>query len=408
VWAALEGSSSPVAARVDREEISIAAIDAMSIDEVRRIRMRLMEVAHQAVQDLIDRRLGIEQNSKSAYARKRAENYRARGVKLTLPQPEALETKLPPDQIVALIGSEAIRAAALEEAAALRLYRLRGELYLQRRRHLNTLIERHLLQLEAKSRGMLLEELKATLSRSPPVTDAEVAAFASRERAAGRPVENPQRVRPYLEFQKSHQRLWSVLQARRAQTDIDIYLRAPERPRLAIETEGGVPLGPANGQVLVVYTNYHCALCRATHLEIDRLLARTPAPRIILRDFVHDSVAMEAAALVRCASRNARAAAVRRVLLRDDPPPVGQPWFTAEKLQSVARLAGMSPSVLRGCASSHEIRARIEQDTQSAHRLGFDDPPAFIAAGIPLSGMQSAELLRDALSERSDVELSAH
>jgi protein-disulfide isomerase len=408
VWAALEGSSSPVAAQIDREAITIAAIDAMSIDQVRRIRMRLMEVAHQAVQDLIDRQLGIEQSSESAFARKRAEIYRARGVKLTLPQPEALETKLAPHRIVALIGSETIRAAALEETAALRLYRLRGELYLQRRRHLDTLIERHLLQLEARSRGVLLEELEATLSRSDPVTDAEVAAYVSREHAAGRPVENPQRVRPYLEFQKSHQRRSSVLQARRARTDIAIYLRAPERPRLAIETDGGVALGPESGQVLVVYTNYYCALCRATHLEIDRLLTGTPAPRIILRDFAHDSVAMEAAALVRCASRNARAAAVRRVLLRDDPPPVGQPWFTAEELQSVARLAGMSPSALRECASSHEIRARIDQDTQSAHRLGFDDPPAFVAAGVPLSGMQSAELLRDALSEGSDVELSAH
>jgi protein-disulfide isomerase len=404
VWA-VEGSASSIAARVDRNEISIAAVDAMSIDEARRIRVRLMEVARHAVQDLIDGRLGIEQGSESAVARKREEIYRARGVKLTLPYPEALETKLAPDQVVALIGSEPIRAAALEEAAALRLYRLRGEIYLQRRRDLNVLIERRLLQLEAQSRGVLPEELEATLSRSDPVTDAEVAAFVSRERAAGRPVDNPERVRPYLEFQKSHQLRLSVLQARRARTHIEIYLQAPERPHLAVETDGGVPLGPANGQVLVVYTNYSCALCRATHLQIDRLLAGTPAPRIFLRDFVHDSVAMEAAALVRCASRNAQAAAVRRLLLRGEPPPVGQSWLTADRLQSVARLAGMSPSALRECVSSDEVRRQIEQDTQSAHRLGFDDPPAFVAAGVPLSGMQTAELLRDVLSGRSDSEL---
>jgi predicted DsbA family dithiol-disulfide isomerase len=57
--------------------------------------------------------------------------------------------------------------------------------------------------------------------------------------------------------------------------------------------------------------------------------------------------------------------------------------------------------------SSREIRARIDQDTQSAHRLGFDDPPAFVAAGVPLSGMQSAELLRDVLTGRSRGELLA-
>jgi len=239
------------------------------------------------------------------------------------------------------------------------------------------------------------------------VTDAEVAAFVSRERAAGRPVDNPERVRPYLEFQKSHQLRWSVLQARRARTHIEIYLRAPARPRLPIETDGGVALGPASGQVLVVYTNYSCALCRATHLEIDRLLAGTPVPRIVLHDFVRDSVAMEAAELARCASRNARSSAVRRVLLHHEPPPVGHPWFTAEELQSVAHLAGMSLSMLRECVSSREIRASIEQDTHSARRLGFDDPPAFVAAGVPLSGMQSAELLRAVLSGRSHGELLA-
>jgi protein-disulfide isomerase len=406
LWTALEGTSAPVAARVDRQVILIADIDVMSIDDVRRIHIRLLEVAHQAVQDVIDQRLGIESGPDPGRARKRAEFYRARRVNFTLPPPEALETELAPERMVARIGNEPIRAAALEEAAALRLYRLRGELYLQRRRQLDTLIEQHLLRLEAQSRGMSLKELEVALSRPEPVSDSELAAFVSRKRAAGQPVEDPKRVRPYLEFQKSHQRRSSVVQARRTRTRVDIYLRAPKRPLLPMETAGGVALGPTNGQVLVAYTNYECAICRATHVEIDRLLADTPAPRIILRDFAHDAVAMEAAALVRCASRNGRGSAIREILLHRDPPAAGHSWFNTEQLQSVAPTAGMSPSALRACTSSPEIRAEIEQDTRSVHRLGFDDAPAFIAAGVPLSGMQTAELLRAALQQHSAVELS--
>jgi len=60
----------------------------------------------------------------------------------------------------------------------------------------------------------------------------------------------------------------------------------------------------------------------------------------------------------------------------------------------------MSPSALRACTSSPEVRAEIERDTLSAQRLGFDDAPAFIAAGVPLSGMQTAELLRTALNQQ--------
>jgi protein-disulfide isomerase len=406
-WAKLAASASPIAARIDGEAIPTATVDAMSIKEVQRIRTRLTEVAERATQDLIDQRLGTEHSSAESLARRRAELYRAHDVRLTLPEAEALETSLASDRIVALIGDEPIHAAAVEKIAALRLYRLRGELYLQRRRDLNSLIERRLLQLEADSRGVSAEALEKSLLEPQPVTDAEIEAFVSRERAAGRIVENPERVRPYLAFQKNYQRRSSVLQSRRARTEIRIDLAPPTRPRLAMDIDGGVMLGPASGPVLVVYTNYACALCRSTHRELDRLLAKTQPPRIALRDFVHDAASMEAAGIVRCAARSARAAAVRQLVLRSDPPPPGKVWFSAEELQSIARSAGMSASTLRACAASPEIRARIEQDTQAAHRLGFDDPPAFVAAGVPLSGMQSAEQLSGALSGRSDSALEA-
>lgn len=403
MWAGLAAASSQVAARIDGEEISTAAIDAISSEQVQRIRSRLTELARQAVQDLIDRRLGI---STTTLAPERARIYRAHEVRLVLPEPQTLETKLSPEQVVAFVGKDAIRAAALEEAAALRLYRLRGELYLHRRRELDVLIERRLLQSEAHRRGVSLRELEESFASAAAVTDADVADFVARERAAGRTIENPDRVRPYLAFQKSYQRRSSLLQAIRARTEIHIDLRPPTRPMLAVDTDGGLAFGDASGPVLVVYTNYHCSVCRATHFELDRLLEESRPPRIVLRDFVRDSMSMEAAALVRCAATTERAAAVRRILLRSDPPFPGRAWFDAKQLQSVAHAAGMTASALRTCSNSSGIRARIEKDTRAAHRLGFDDPPAFVAAGVPLSGMQSAEQLRDALSGHSDSELS--
>jgi protein-disulfide isomerase len=323
-----------------------------------------------------------------------------------LPVAQALETTLPPEQVVAFVGKDVIAAAAVEEAAALRLYRLRGELYLQRRRDLNLAIEIRLLQSEAQRRGVSLQELEKSLASTEAVTDTEVAEFVASERAAGRVIENPERMRPYLAFQKSYQRRSSLLEAIRARTQVHIDLRPPTRPILPVDTDGGLLFGAASGPVLVVYTNYHCPVCRATHFELDRLLNDSEPPRVVLRDFAHDSSSMQAAALVRCAARTARAANVRLFLLRTDPPAPGKTWFDAKQLQIVAHLAGMTPSALRTCSDLPEIRARIEQDTQTAHRLGFDDPPAFVAAGVPLSGMQTAQRLRDALNGSADSELS--
>jgi protein-disulfide isomerase len=402
MWA---GAASPqIAARIDGQEITIAAVDAFSGGATQQLRGRLMEVTHQALRELIDQRLGIPA---AALADERARIYRAHQVRLVLPEARALESPLPPEQVIAFVGKDAIAAAAVEQAAALRLYRLRGELYLQRRRDLNLAIETRLLQSEAQRRGVSLQDLEKSLASTEAVTDSEVAEFVARERAAGRVVENPERVRPYLAFQKAYQRRASLLEALRARTQIHVDLRPPVRPRLPIDTEGGLVFGGARGPVLVVYTNYYCPVCRATHRELDRLLNDTEPPRVVLRDFAEDSSSIQAAALVRCAARTVRAADVRRYLLRTDPPARGKTRFEAKQLQAMANVAGMTPSALRTCSDSPEIRAAIEHDTQAAHRLGFDDPPAFVAAGVPLSGMQTAQRLRDALNGLVDSELLA-
>jgi protein-disulfide isomerase len=396
-------ASSQIAARIDGQEISIAAIDASSGVAAQQLRSRLMEVTQQALRDLIDRRLGI---SAAALPDERARIYRAHQVRFVLPEAQALERALPPEQVIAFVDKDAIAAAAVEQAAALRLYRLRGELYLQRRRNLNLAIETRLLQSEAQRRGVSLQELEKSLASTEAATDAEVAAFVASERAAGRVVENPERVRPYLEFQKAYQRRSSLLEALRARTQIQVDLRPPTRPMLPLDTGGGLVFGAASGPVLVVYTNYDCPVCRATHRQLDRLLNDSEPPRVVLRDFASDSSSIQAAALVRCAARTRRAADVRLYLLRTDRPAQGKTWFDAKHLQAVAKLAGMTPSALRTCSDSPEILAGIEHDTQAAHRLGFDDPPAFVAAGVPLSGMQTAQRLRDALKGLPDPELS--
>lgn len=401
VWTAHAALSSP-AARIDGEEITTAAVDAISIEQAQRIRQRLTHVARRALEELIDVRLGIHEMPPPRRFERRSELYRAHGVTLMPIEPGLLENALPGDRIVAVIDGEPMLASALEQVAALRLYRLRGELYLQRRRDLDRLIERRLLELEAASRGASLLALEDALSEVDPVTDAEVDAFVSRERAAGRVVENPGRVRPYLEFQKRHRQRASVLKARRAKTQIRIELRPPPRPRLAMDTRAGVKFGPSGGRTLVAYTNYVCALCRATHAELDRLLSAPDPPHIVLHDFAYDPAAVQAAALVCCAARNGRAAAMRRYLLRRQPPRTDESWVSAQELKSLASIVGVKPSLLRECIDSPEIRERIEADTRSALHLGFDAPPAFIAEGVPLSGMQSASELGEALSGRAD------
>lgn len=396
-------SSDSVAAHVDGEPITIETVDAMSPGQAQRIDAHLSRVARATLERLVDERLGIDDLPEPERVERRKALYSKHDVALASLDPKALENPLPPDQVVGVVDGTPLLAATLERAAALRLYRLRGELYLQRRRDLDRLLERRLIEIEAQSRGVSLQTLERSLAQAQDVSDAEVEAFIASERAAGRNVDDPERARPYLEFQQRYQRRTNVLNARRAKTPISIELAAPMRPRLAMDLRGGVNLGARDGRHLVVYTNYTCTLCRKTHAELDRLLAMPNPPSVVLHDFASDPVAMQAAALVRCAARNGRAAQMRTHLLSDSSPRTNEASFDPHELQAFAQVAGMKPKALRTCTESREVRQSIERDTRSAIRLGFDDPPAFIAEGVPLSGMQSAGALRDALMGRGDA-----
>lgn len=357
-----------VAATVDGDAIGLREVDALAPALTRDVHARLLGVARATAQRLAS----------------------AGHVQILLPSGAELETPLPAERIVARTDRAVVRAAALEEAAALRLYRLRGELYLARRRNLETLIERRLLGAEARRRGVTPAVLEASLASLPGRPDRSAAAATVEE----------ERARPYHEFRARFARREALVQQLRRRADIRIALLAPERPRLNVEPAGGVPLSGAGGPVLVAFTNYRCPLCRATHRELDRLLAGDARPQVVLRDFVpaHDEAAADAAALVRCAARRQRHLAVRQALLAREPFAGGDARLTVERLAGFAALAATTPADLERCMRSAETRARIEQDTQAALRLGFDGPPAFVAAGTPLSGMQSAKELRAALT----------
>src|SRR5690606_26071414 len=130
-------------------------------------------------------------------------------------------------------------------------------------------------------------------------------AFIEAERAAGRPISDPERARQYLSFRKAHARRTTFVESLRASARIEILFEEPYPPRLPMTEANAPALGRPDGLRLVVYTNYRCAPCRQTHREIDRLLATDGKVRVIFRDFVpvYDPVASEAARVSRCADR---------------------------------------------------------------------------------------------------------
>jgi protein-disulfide isomerase len=332
----------------------------------------------------------------------RAARRQGHTIELLLPSAVELERPLPDARVVARVDGRRVNARSLERAAALPLYRLRGEIDRERRRNLDQVIEERLLAREAARRGVSVEAVLGAEGNASQVTDAEVESFLSAERAAGREAPSAERARPYLQFRKAYAEHAALVQRLRAAVRIEVVLESPPAPRLPMVEAGAPALGASAsgaGPRLLVYDNYRCGPCRAVQGEVDRLLAADPSLRVVFFDFVpvYDPVATEAALLVRCAARLGGFAGMRRELLGREPPSFGERWYDAADLATLARRSNLDPQALAGCLVQPGPRRAVERDTTRALGLGFVEAPAFIAEGQPLSGAQSSETLAQAL-----------
>jgi predicted DsbA family dithiol-disulfide isomerase len=88
---------------------------------------------------------------------------------------------------------------------------------------------------------------------------------------------------------------------------------------------------------------------------------------------------------------------MRAEVLGREPPAFGVAWYTEDTLRSLANKLEIDPPAFLQCLSASETREAITRDTAHARELGFDEAPAIVAEGIPLSGMQSASSLARAL-----------
>ncbi len=449
------GASTPeLAAVVNGEPITLRAIDSASVSKIEQLRGQLAALAAEEVERLVDERIRtllpeqsapaprpVSEAEVQAFRQERAQDFegpsapagsardpqlqgaairhyleqqarreaeaqarvrRSEGVEIELLLPALeLEAPLSPERPVARVRGGEIPASELERVAALGLYRLRGELYRERRRQLEAAIEQRLLEQEASRRGIPEAALRAQLEAPASVSDQEIRQYVEAERAAGRPAPEPERLVRYLIFRKTHARRARLLQQLRAAAHIEISLREPRAPRLPVE-EGAAPaLGAVQGPRLIAYTNLRCRACRITQREIDRLLERDRKLRVVFRDFIpiYDPGAREAARLTRCAAQQGAFGRLRRELLEADAPEFGRRWFPEETLQQLASRLGLDAGSFLECLGRAEISAAIERDTAHARSLGFSQAPAFVAEGVPLSGVQSAEGFERALRQ---------
>ena len=178
--------------------------------------------------------------------------------------PPAAVSTADPSTPVAKIGDQVITDGELRSEVAREIKAIESQVYGVKKEGLDRLIDKRLIEAEAKKRNISSDELiaKEVTSRVAPVTDADAKKFydENKGRIQGDYESLKDRVKQYLTERNQKQARDAFLKTLRSEAKVAILL---EPPRLEIPVEGSPTRGEADAPIVIVeFSDFQCPFCR--------------------------------------------------------------------------------------------------------------------------------------------------
>jgi hypothetical protein len=296
----------------------------------------------------------------------------------------------PRDRVLAEVAGRAIRNGDVEARVAWPLYRLRGELTLERRRQADALVEETLWAHEAAARAKTPRALRDDIRAGAHVSDAEVEAAVAEARRQPGATPSAERLRPYLMFRAARAAEERFLAEAAARAGVAIHLPMPRPPRLDLGPGALGWHGSADDPARVVFlTSYRGEITRRMW-DVVRIVAGEPGTALAVRPLLPqwDPEAMAVATAIRCAAVAGHGWIFLAAVAERPRPPA------ADELAILAGSLGMDAGRFAGCAADPATATAVAAESAEAERLGLDDPPAVLVDGRPFTGLQKPNRLR--------------
>ena len=154
---------------------------------------------------------------------------------------------------------------------------------------------------------------------------------------------------------------------------------------------GAVLGNPRGTRTLVKFTDYGCTYCRSSVPDVQRLIAKDPQLRVVIREWPIFDGSENAARMALAAARQGKYAAFYKAMFAAGPP------SDATMAQAV-RTAGLDIAQAEQDAASDAVTAELAQNMQLARTLGFTGTPSWVAGGRALEGAVGYEALQRAVA----------
>lgn len=292
-----------------------------------------------------------------------------------------------PETVVASVNGVAITQKQLDDSIAARAFPLQQQLYAIRKAALENLIVSRLLEVEARARGIGVEELRRQLTSGEiNVTRAQVEeAYAQNASffASMSPDEALERLRLDLENQARMKHYRAGLERLRKTWTVEVKLAEPVFA-LALDDGSSPARGPAKAAVTIVeFSDFECSFCREVQPALKQIVETyAKEVRLVFKHLPLEGHrnSLPAARAAYCAGEQDRFWQFHDALFAaGDLSPPGL-------FDRIAVELGLGIERFRACVSSEQSRAAVVRDIETARSLRIDSTPSFLINGKLFKG----------------------
>lgn len=306
-------------------------------------------------------------------------------------------------QILAEVGGEKLTIADLDQKEAGKLLQARYQYYLNERKALEQLIDEKLLEIDARSKGLSVEQLLEKFAYKQiqdPTEDQLKVYYEGLDSDQSYSSVREQILNHIRELRQAKAKA-AYIQTLRGKATLRVYLQPPFAE---VDTENAYIRGPRTATVqLVEFADYECPYCQKVNPDLQKLQKEYGGQlAIVYKDFplpMHHS-SQKAAEAARCAGEQSKFWEMHDVLFYSKQLEVAE-------LKEHARVLKLDGDAFDKCLDDGAEAAAVKKDLDEGKRLGLTGTPSFFVNGHFISGAQDYNALRAVIDEQVEHAQSA-
>ena len=301
----------------------------------------------------------------------------------------------------AVVDGKIITMKDVDASVSAQILPLQQQLYAIRKRALENLILRAILEGEAAKRKISVEELRKQLTIADTrVTSGEVERVYQENAlvfAAMSPDEAKERLRLDLESQSRMRSYRGAVERLRRNAAVEIRLAEPGPGAAGGENEAATR-GPKEAAIsLTEFSDFHCPFCKSFQDTLSQAVRKhEKTVRHVFRNLPSES---HPGSLRMRTARAAFCAGEQDLFWQYYDALFAAEEITPGQLDLIAARVGLAMPRFKDCLDSEASRAAVLRDIQEAKRLGVDGTPTLVINGKIVRGAISIERLESLLEQ---------